>query len=80
MIEQYDTFKKKGFTSELIFGGFNDQPILSDFYNLLNDDNDDGNNVSGIPVDYDLPDNEGAEYLAIPNDEDIIDEKIIDDD
>ena len=44
-IEYYDTFNTKGCPYELIFGDFNDQSIPSDYYNLLNDDNDDGNNI-----------------------------------
>ena len=56
-IEQYDTFNTKWCPDELIFGNFNDQPIQYDYYNLLNDGNDDGINVTETPVDYSLPDN-----------------------
>ena len=50
MIELYDTFNTKGCPDELIFGDFNDQPISSDYYNFLNDDNDDGNIIPGTPI------------------------------
>ena len=59
VIEKYDTFNTKGFPNELIFGNFNDQPIPSDYYNFLNDydDDDDGNNFPGTPVVDALPEN-----------------------
>ena len=38
VIELYDNFNNKGYTDELIFGNFNDQPIPSDYYDFLNDD------------------------------------------
>ena len=56
-IERYYTFNKKGYPDELIFGDFNDQPIKSGYYNILNDDNDDDNNITSTSVDYVLPDN-----------------------
>ena len=57
VIERYETFYTKGCPDELIFDDFNDWPIPSNFYNLLNDDYNDGNNVPGTPVDDDLLDN-----------------------
>ena len=55
LIELYETFNTKLCLDELIFGNFNDQPIPSDYYNLLNDDSDNGNNIPGTPVDGTLP-------------------------
>ena len=69
LIEQYDTFKTKWCTDELIFGDFNDQQIPSDYYNFLNNDYDDGNNITVTPIENDLPYNEGAEDEFVPNDE-----------
>ena len=40
----------------LIFGNFIDQPIPPDYYNFLNDDDDDGNNIPGTCIDDVLPD------------------------
>ena len=80
MIERYDTFNTKGCTDELIFGHFNDKPITSDYYNLLNTDNDGGNNVPDTPVDDAPSDSKGLEDTVIPNDKDINNEIIIDDD
>ena len=57
VIERYDTFNSKGCPDELIYGEFNDQPIPSNYYNFLNDDDDDGNNIPGTPVGDVLPDN-----------------------
>ena len=51
VIESYDTFNTKGCRDKLIFGAFNDQPIPSNYYNFLNDDNNDGNNIPVNPVD-----------------------------
>ena len=65
VIEQYDTFNTKGCTYDLMFGDFNDQPIPPDYYNILNDDNYDENNIPGTPVDDELPENEGAEDVVI---------------
>ena len=56
-IEIYGTFNTKRCPDELIFDDFIDQPIPSNYYNLLNDDYDNGNNVPGTPVDDDLLDN-----------------------
>ena len=80
MIERYDTFNTKGCPDELIFGDFNDQPIPSDNYNLIKDENDNSNNVSGPPVDDALPENKVLEYIVVPNDKDIVYEIIIIDD
>ena len=57
VIERYDTFNTKGWPDELIFCNFNDQPILTDYYNFLNDYDDNGSNISGTPVGNALPDN-----------------------
>ena len=50
VIERYDTFKNKVFPNKLIFGDINDQPIPTDYYNFLNDDDDNGDNIPGNPV------------------------------
>ena len=57
VIELYDTFKTKVFHVDIIFGDYNDQPIPSDCYIFLNNDNVDDNNVPGTPVGDSLPDN-----------------------
>ena len=75
MIERYGTFNTKGCPDELILGNFNDQPITSNYYNLLN--YDDVNNVPGTPVDDALPDKKGLEDSLIPNYGDINYEIII---
>ena len=80
VIERYDTFNTKGFPDELILGEFNDQPIPSDYYNFLNDANDDGNNIPVTPVNNYLPDNKRAEDAVMKNDEGINYEEIIDED
>ena len=69
-IEWYCTFNNKGFPDEIIFGDFNDQPIPSDYYNLLSNKDDNGNNVNDIPVDNALPDNKGVYYAVMTDDED----------
>ena len=79
VIERYDTFNTKVCPDELIFGNFNDQPITSNYYNLLNDDDDNGNNIHGTPIGDALPDNEGVEDSVVTNDWDFNDEIIIDD-
>ena len=79
MIERYDNFTKV-FPGELLFGAFNGQPIPYDYYNFLNDDNDNGNNIPGTPIEDILPENEGVEYSGVPNYEDIDYEIIIDGD
>ena len=80
VIEHYDTFNTIGCPYELIFGDFNDQPIPSNYYNFLNDDNEDGNHIPVNPVYNALPDNEELEDAFMPNDEDINYEIIIYDD
>ena len=67
MIELYDTFNTKGWPDEIIFGDFNDQPIPSDYYNLLKNDNNDGNNVPGTPFYNALSENEGVEDTVVKN-------------
>ena len=79
-IERYETFNTRGCPDKLIFGDFNDQPIPSNYYNFLNDGDDDGNNIPGTPVYYDLLYNEGVEYSFIPNDKYIKNGIIIGDD
>ena len=61
------------------FGYLNDQPIPYKYYNLLNYDDDGSNNITGNPVEDDLPENEGVEDTVTPNDEYINYEIIIDD-
>ena len=80
VIGRYETFNTKGCPDELFLGYFNDQPIPSNYYNILNDDDDYGNNITGTPVDNALLDNELVEDAVVPNDEDINYEIIIDDD
>ena len=103
MIENGEIFNNKGCPDDLIFGAFNDQPIPSDYFNFLNDDDedddddddgdeyDDGgeydddddydyiNNIPVTPVYNALLDNKGVEDAVVPNDEDINDKIIIDD-
>ena len=79
-IERHDTFNTKGFPDELIPGKFNYQPIPPDYYNLLNDDDNNGNNTPGTPVENALLDNEGVEDGVMPKYEDINYEIMIDDD
>ena len=80
VIEQYNTFNTKGCHDEVIFGYFNDQEISSNYYNFLNNYDEDNNHVTGTPVDNALLDNKGVEYLIMKNNEDINDEIIIIDD
>ena len=61
VIERYGKFNTKGFPDEIIFGYFNDQPIPSNCYNILNDEDDDENNIIGATVDDALPNNKGVE-------------------
>ena len=63
-IEPYDTFNTKSFPVDLIFGDFNDQPILPTYSDLRNDYDKDV-----TQIDADLTDNEGVEYAVVPNDE-----------
>ena len=60
VIERYDTFNTKVFPYGLLLGDFNDQPIPYDYYNLLNDDNENGINIPGTPVGDPLLENEGV--------------------
>ena len=80
VIEGGDTFNTKWCPYELGFGYFNDQPIPSNYYNFINDENDDGNNIPGTAVEDPLLDNEICEDEVAPNDKDINNEIIIDDD
>ena len=56
VIERYETFNTKRCPDKLIFGNFNDQPIPSNYYNFLNYDDDDGNNIPGNTIDGALTD------------------------
>ena len=67
VIEQYDTFNTKGCPDELIFGGFNDQPIPYDYYNFLNYYDDGGNNIPGTHIDNALLDKVLVEDGVSPN-------------
>ena len=58
MIESYSTLNTKVYTDKLIFVDFNDQPIPYNYYSFLNDDDNNCNNIPGIPVEDSLPDNE----------------------
>ena len=78
MIEWYDTFNNKGCLDELIFGDFNEQPNQSNYYNVLNYDDDDGNNIPGNTFDDDQPFNEGVEDAVMQKYEDINNEIKID--
>ena len=64
VIEKYDTFNTKGCPEDLIFGGFNDQPIPSTYSDLTNDYDD-----NGTQIDASLMYNEGVEDAIVPNDE-----------
>ena len=80
VIERYETFNTKGCPDEIIFVNLNDQPIPSKYYNILNDDDDNGNNIPGTPVENSLPENEWVEDAIVSNDKEINNEIIIDDD
>ena len=62
VIERYGTFNTKGFPEDLIFGGFNDQPIPSTYSDLTNDYDDDGTQIDAA-----LTDNKGVEDAVVPN-------------
>ena len=79
LIECYYLFNTKVCLDELIFGYFNDQPIPSNYYNFLNYDDDNGNNIPSTPVGDAIPDNKRVEDAVVPNDEDIKDEIMIND-
>ena len=79
VIECRDTFRTKGFPNELIFGDINDQTIPSKYYNLLNDNDNDGNKNPPTPVHDVLLYKEGVEYSVVPNDK-YINDKIKTDD
>ena len=64
---------------EIPFRYFNDQPITPKYYDILNDDDDDENNIPGNPFDNVLLWNKILEDSVMPNDKDIDDEIIIDD-
>ena len=64
VVEQCDTFNIKGCPEDLVFGDFNDQPILSTYSHLTNDYDDDGTQIDAA-----LTDNEGVEDAVVTNDE-----------
>ena len=68
LIECYDNLNTRGCSDELIFGDSNEQPIPFDYYNFLNDDDENGNNIPGTLVDNDFLDNEGVEERVVLND------------
>ena len=67
LIEWYDTFNTKWCPDKPIFGYFNNQTITFSYYNFLNYDDENGNNIPGAPVEDSLLDNEGAEDAVVPN-------------
>ena len=71
VIEFYDTVNTKGCPDELVFGNFNEKNIPFDYYNLLNDENDDDNNIHDTTVDNDLLYNEVVGYAVLTNDKEI---------
>ena len=68
VIERYETFNTKGCPDEIILVNLNDQPIPSKYYNILNDDDDNGNNIPGTPVENSLTENEWVEDAIVSND------------
>ena len=64
VIERYDTFNIKGFPEDLIFGDFNDQPILSTYSDLKNDYDDNGTQINAS-----ITHNKVVEDSVVPNDE-----------
>ena len=50
VIERYNTYNTKGCLYELLFGDFHDQPIPPEYYDFLNDNNDDDYIITGTPV------------------------------
>ena len=70
----------KDIQTNQFLANLNDQPIPSNYYNFLNYDNDNSNNIPCTPVYHALLYNEGVEDAFMPNDEDINDAIIIDDD
>ena len=86
VIELYGTFNTKRFPEKPIFGDFHDQPIPMDYYDFLNDNNDNDNNIPGNLIDNFFPDKEGVEDSFVinvtnydSNNEDIENNTIIDD-
>ena len=63
---------------KIISGDFNDQPIPSNYYDFLNNDDDNGNNIPFTPIYGFLPYNKGMEDASMQNDEDIDNEIIMD--
>ena len=55
VIGRYDTFNTKGCPDEILFGDFCDQLIPPDYYDFLNDEDDNDNHIPGTPVDNILP-------------------------
>ena len=67
VIKQYDTFSTKGYPDELILGHFDYQPIPSNCYNLLNDDDENGDNFPDTLVGDSLLYKELVEDSVMPN-------------
>ena len=67
----------KGCPEELIFGDFSYQPIPPNFYDFLNNDDDDENKIPGTPVYDVLPVKRRVEDSVVLNDEEIDDDIII---
>ena len=63
-IEQYDTFNIKGCPEDLIFGGFNNQPIPSTYSGITNYYDD-----YGTLIDAALAYNKGLEDVVVKNGE-----------
>ena len=79
LIERYETFNTTGCPYELLFGDFHYQLIPPDYYDFLNGDNDNDDNIHFTPVENILPEKEGVKYAVMKNDEYIDDAIIIDD-
>ena len=85
-IKLYDNFNTKGCPDEILFDDFYDHLTPPDYYDFLNDNDENDNNNPGTSVDDVLPENKGVEYEVVPNapdadanDEEIDDDTLIDD-
>ena len=63
LIEWYDNFKFKGCLEDLIFGGFNNQPIPFTYSDLTNNFDD-----GGTTIEIALVENKVVEDKVMPND------------
>ena len=79
-IKYVATFSTKGCPYESTSGGFNEETIPSNYYNVLNGDDDDRKNINFPFIDNLLPDNKWVEDEMVKNDEGTKDEIIIDND